>query len=156
MLNKAELHYEALSYYWGPPNVLETVLLNGIPVKIRESLFVFLQILQTNGQKNPVWLDVLCINQADTYERNWQVSKMGEVYKHAELVRSWLGAGDPDSDFALTYATVRDRISQHAEASESRLFALKTEQDLVSVRYGTDRTGKDYGSCRKWDSQKTL
>lgn len=40
---------------------------------------------------NYLWIDSLCINQADHLERNAQVSMMGEIYNTAEDVAVWLG-----------------------------------------------------------------
>ena len=100
--------YDALSYYWGPPTDLKIVMLEETPVQIRSSLFSFLRVLLAHGQSRPIWLDVLCINQDDVTERNWQVSIMGDIYNHAALVRSWLGVAEPDADYALTYARIND------------------------------------------------
>lgn len=38
-----------------------------------------------------VWIDELCINQADKVEQGQQVSMMGEIYRKASLVLAWLG-----------------------------------------------------------------
>ncbi|EGS17430.1 uncharacterized protein CTHT_0067560 [Thermochaetoides thermophila DSM 1495] len=38
-----------------------------------------------------LWIDTLSINQADMSERNSQVLLMGEVYRNATSVLSWLG-----------------------------------------------------------------
>jgi len=40
----------------------------------------------------PLWIDALCINQEDYLERNNQVLLMGEIYRCAAGVISWLGA----------------------------------------------------------------
>lgn len=39
----------------------------------------------------PVWADAICINQADTNERNAQVQMMGDIYSKATVVVAWLG-----------------------------------------------------------------
>ena len=39
-----------------------------------------------------LWIDAVCINQEDVLERNQQVMLMGEVYRRASAVLSWLGA----------------------------------------------------------------
>ena len=40
----------------------------------------------------PLWVDALCINQKDHLERNNQVLLMGEIYRRAASVISWLRA----------------------------------------------------------------
>lgn len=37
------------------------------------------------------WVDALCINPGDVYERDEQVLRMAEIYSCAELVVAWLG-----------------------------------------------------------------
>ncbi|OWT42633.1 heterokaryon incompatibility protein (HET) domain-containing protein [Pochonia chlamydosporia 170] len=39
----------------------------------------------------PLWVDAICINQADTEERNRQVSLMSYIYTRAIKVVAWLG-----------------------------------------------------------------
>ncbi|KAI1307183.1 heterokaryon incompatibility protein-domain-containing protein [Xylaria venustula] len=42
-----------------------------------------------------LWVDALCINQADPQERSEQVLRMGELYRGAEKVLIWLGPDVP-------------------------------------------------------------
>ncbi|KAK2057418.1 hypothetical protein LY76DRAFT_516294 [Colletotrichum caudatum] len=52
-----------------------------------------------------MWVDALCINQADLAERNEQVYMMCDIYRRASHVVVWLGAGGGDS--ALAVAALR-------------------------------------------------
>ncbi|TKA83860.1 hypothetical protein B0A55_00165 [Friedmanniomyces simplex] len=38
-----------------------------------------------------IWVDALCINQADNDERSWQVTLMTKIYSNATVVHAWLG-----------------------------------------------------------------
>jgi hypothetical protein len=40
------------------------------------------------------WIDLICINQCNTTERNHQVSIMRDIYSNANMVRAWLGKAD--------------------------------------------------------------
>ena len=93
--------YDALSYYWGPPDKQSTVSIDGEEVLIRRSLHILLQTLCRRGQTLPVWLDVICINQADIEERNWQVSIMHEIFRGAACVKAWIGEPTSDIDYAF-------------------------------------------------------
>jgi hypothetical protein len=44
-----------------------------------------------------LWVDAICICQADTKERNIQVSRMADIYRSAERVISWSGLEMQDS-----------------------------------------------------------
>jgi hypothetical protein len=86
--------YTCLSYVWGPPDDGYPVVINERLYRVRENLFDFLQHAR---KKNFgwLWIDALCIDQANTGERTHQVQQMGQIYSRASRVVSWLGAS-PD------------------------------------------------------------
>jgi hypothetical protein len=43
------------------------------------------------------WVDQLCIDQENTAEKSTQVKAMGQIFRRAKLVISWLGPEGPDS-----------------------------------------------------------
>lgn len=50
-----------------------------------------------------VWIDALCIDQGNIFERNHQVTMMKEIYQQAADVVIWLGKEKDDSDVAMNY-----------------------------------------------------
>ncbi|KAF1847162.1 uncharacterized protein K460DRAFT_392591 [Cucurbitaria berberidis CBS 394.84] len=48
-----------------------------------------------------LWVDYLCIDQANIQERNMQVGMMSQIYSTASLVISWLGPSDKDSEVSV-------------------------------------------------------
>ena len=50
-----------------------------------------------------IWIDQICINQADVLERAAQVRLMGRVYKQAAKVSVWLGGADVFSPSGLEF-----------------------------------------------------
>jgi hypothetical protein len=48
------------------------------------------------------WIDALCVDQENIFERNSQVAKMAEIYKRAYSVVVWLGKEDEYTTDALT------------------------------------------------------
>ncbi|GIZ46884.1 hypothetical protein CKM354_000999000 [Cercospora kikuchii] len=95
------LPYEALSYTWGTSQKGRTVCYrsgrNGrTTVPVTDNLFKALRGLRPRrGKPRIIWIDALCINQADLQERSAQVRFMPDVYRWAEVVNVWLG--DPMS-----------------------------------------------------------
>lgn len=83
----------------------ETIQLNGGEGNIRENLWQFLECQKARPdlRQNLVWIDALCINQADIHERNHQVSLMELIYKKADSVIVWLGVSSETSDLAMNY-----------------------------------------------------
>lgn len=57
--------------------------------------------IRLEDKERYIWIDALCINQANVHERNHQVQIMGKIYKGAEKVIVWLGLAKDDSDFAM-------------------------------------------------------
>jgi hypothetical protein len=86
--------YEALSYQWGPENVMRDIEIHGHPWHVRENLYWALSHLRYREGCRLLWIDALCINQMDNVERGHQVYQMGMIYSHAERVCVWLGLAD--------------------------------------------------------------
>lgn len=93
-----EARYEALSYTWGRSTMQPqpTIILNErYEVHITDNLYNALRRLRRRFLSRTLWVDAVCINQADIEERNHEVSIMGHVYRSARQVCVWLGDG-PD------------------------------------------------------------
>jgi Heterokaryon incompatibility protein (HET) len=90
--------YEALSYTWGSPDDLVTIMIDGHEVEVRENLYRALFNIREENKDRFVWADAVCINQDDLEERNRQVSLMAFIYSRAQAVLVWLGYEDEDND----------------------------------------------------------
>ena len=92
--------YAALSYVWGDPTVKERISVNEkeywIPVNLRDALIR----IREKEWSFWIWIDAICINQANNTERNAQVQRMGEIYSQADEVIIWLGDA-PDGSCSL-------------------------------------------------------
>jgi Heterokaryon incompatibility protein (HET) len=94
--------YKALSYTWEPKYPRRQIFVNGSRFEIGENLFQLLcQIWEQQGDY--FWIDQVCINQANIYERNHQVTLMGEIYRKATETIIWLGVENNDSDKAIDF-----------------------------------------------------
>jgi hypothetical protein len=86
--------YQALSYTWGEPDPTHSIDVNGNPFEVRENLFFALLEIRRPEKDITLWVDAICINQANHKERGHQVKQMGSIYETAEEVLVWLGRGD--------------------------------------------------------------
>ncbi|KAH6667725.1 heterokaryon incompatibility protein-domain-containing protein [Halenospora varia] len=98
-----DLKYEALSYTWGSPHEFRTISLNGRTCEVRENLWWALYHLRLEDEVRHLWIDALCINQADIAEKSYQVSQMDRIYKRAIRVAIWLGREEKEDANALQY-----------------------------------------------------
>ncbi|OTA60391.1 HET-domain-containing protein [Hypoxylon sp. EC38] len=112
------LRYEALSYVWGSykdplpvyvsgrSETTTTALQNGCETRLpqilaTQNLVVALRHLRYVDRPRVMWIDALCINQADQVEKGPQVAMMGEIYRLAHRVVVWLGPEENDSNHAM-------------------------------------------------------
>ena len=93
--------FEALSYAWGDPKPVEPIFVGESRVLIAHNLSVALRHLRHIHSSRVLWIDAVCINQADVDERNRQVSVMNRVYSAAKQVLIWLGEARGESDLAM-------------------------------------------------------
>jgi hypothetical protein len=93
--------YAALSYTWGDTESSESIMLDGKTLKIGKTLTQALMHLQHDDKTLVLWIDAVCINQADMLEKTEQVQQMGAIFERASLVLAWLGPAADESDLAL-------------------------------------------------------
>ncbi|KAH9207808.1 heterokaryon incompatibility protein-domain-containing protein, partial [Leptodontidium sp. 2 PMI_412] len=83
--------YEALSYVWGTPDPTLDILCNGKAIPVGPNLYSALRHLRGGYGTRIIWIDAICINQADSDERSKQVLFMNAIYRKAQHVTVWLG-----------------------------------------------------------------
>ncbi|KAF4458533.1 heterokaryon incompatibility [Fusarium albosuccineum] len=89
--------FEALSYTWGERqrnNAKSRMRLNGQDFPIALNLETALRHLRSEADARTLWVDAICINQADIEERNEQISIIRDVYSYSKRVLIWLGTVD--------------------------------------------------------------
>lgn len=103
-----DLGFEALSYCWGDLKDTDTIFLchdyfSGDAPSARDpesdekifnvtkTLARALRYLRHTDKERTIWIDALCINQGSIKERNYAVSFMADVYRHASSVTIFLG-----------------------------------------------------------------
>lgn len=94
-------HYDALSYTWGGFSNSDRIIVNGKEFPVTQNLRLAIQNLRHPSRATRLWIDCICINQADTMERNSQVQLMGWIYSQAHHVVIWLGDTSETSRVAM-------------------------------------------------------
>jgi len=123
------ISYEAISYRWGDPTTLETIICNHAPVKISRNLMSALRSLRSEQRDRVLWADSRYINQNDEDEKANQVARFGLVFSCASRVMIWLGDGsDGTSDGFPTL---------------QKLALLNDESDMTGWRPRTEATEND-------------
>lgn len=85
--------YEAISYVWNRngSTETETILVNNHRLRIPANVYNVLSRRSKASNGRPIWIDTLCINQADTMEKTYQVRMMAAIYQKAAEVVVYLG-----------------------------------------------------------------
>ncbi|KAH3991299.1 hypothetical protein HBI38_218940 [Parastagonospora nodorum] len=117
-----ELQFEAISYVWGNEQFPHTIQINGNTMPIGLILDHALHQSRCLDKERVFWVDALCINQADTFERNSQVQLMGRIYSSATTVLIWLGCGDEDEVKAMQMITSREHWNLEMRQILTRIF----------------------------------
>jgi hypothetical protein len=83
--------YIALSYVWGDPTVTHGIICDGMSLQVTQNVAEALRALRDPIAAERIWIDAICIDQANNMEKNQQVQRMGNIYMGAREVVVWLG-----------------------------------------------------------------
>ena len=142
--------FKALSYISEKDSVdRRTLILNGERIWVSTHLDAALRLLHNHEQKN-IWVDTLCINQADGKEWKEQANLIPRVFAEAEAVMVWLGDSSKWTNGALTFlqtwakvecnfndATQVASLSERAELWKRQ--SWQQVEDLFDLPYWTTR-----------------
>ena len=80
-------HFDILSYTWGPETQPYNCGINGVDwdLIITRTKLEDIKRLMVGSGSQYMWVDCLCINQADESEKSAEISKMYEYYRSARM-----------------------------------------------------------------------
>lgn len=96
-------HYSAISYCWGYSSETEYIHLDKQTIHIGDNLSYCLRRLRDENEEQLVWVDAVCINQADMEEKSEQIRLIPDIYRSAQQTYIWLGE---DSKVQLRVSTL--------------------------------------------------
>jgi hypothetical protein len=100
------IEWEAVSYRWDSSGPVQEIQLEGYTRQVANNIFRILNDLRLPSEKRYLWIDAICINQADDHEKSAQVQLMRHVYRQARQVVIWLDCeGLEDAAFAVVNAS---------------------------------------------------
>ncbi|KAI5365827.1 Putative heterokaryon incompatibility [Septoria linicola] len=89
-------YYTAVSYCWDAASFCQPITLNDKAFRVTESVASLLQHECRRPSITKVhpwlWIDSICLNQADNQEKSTQVQQMWRIFENAGAVAVWLGA----------------------------------------------------------------
>jgi hypothetical protein len=84
------------------------------------NLELALRALRRTESSKTLWVDAICINQANLQERGEQVRFMWQIYNNADCVIAWLGPKEGDSEIAMANFARRETQTRLAARATKR------------------------------------
>jgi len=130
--------YDALSYVWGNPDEKLPIFIHTNSFDVTVNLRAALSRLRNHSIERILWIDAICIDQANEKEKEHQIQSMAKIYGYANRVVVWLGETSDDSDLALEEIRIaRDKKSTYylcSNMSTDSLDSIKSTDSLDSER----------------------
>jgi hypothetical protein len=125
-----QVAYTALSYTWGTGPFSHDITINGVPLRIKESLSDFLHQYRSDQsleKESYLWIDAVVINQADADEKSRQVANMIDFYDKARHVQVWLGKATIHTEEAVRFLhyLLADTHRKNKNISDNALDGLR-------------------------------
>lgn len=85
--------YVALSYAWEDDGQRRAITVNDLVLEVTTTLYHAIRELHRRDEfrHSWFWIDQICIDQSNNYEKSKQVPNMAEIYSFAKQVAIWLG-----------------------------------------------------------------
>ncbi|KXH41308.1 HET domain-containing protein [Colletotrichum nymphaeae SA-01] len=129
--------YEALSYAWGSIDLSATISANGKTLRVTNNLFTALNYLRDDSIGRVMWIDAVCIDQANIAERGHQVGQMAGIYRGAEQVIIWLGPSTFETKLLMGHLKELQRAFVRQKRHDDDLEWAK--QKWSTIRQGSKR-----------------
>ena len=111
------LQYETISYCWGDPALSSSFTINDTIVRAPQSSIKALSQWSRVRSQSFVWIDAICINQADVEERAHQVELMGMIYSSASRNIVCLGDDTTRGRAVSTTRAISNELNDYAFAA---------------------------------------
>lgn len=111
-------YFATLSYAWGNPGVTRKIRCAKETVSVTLNLYDALVHVRNLRTPRLLWVDSLCINQADKLEKGQQVQRMHLVYGQSHCI-SWMGVESEDG-FSRTVRVAHNQVAQRNRERHER------------------------------------
>ena len=91
--------YIAVSYTWGDISEKRSIWVNNKRLYLGPNSWIVLWQARLHGLNDPLWMDVLSIDQANDSEKSIQVGLMGTIYRTARYALISVGSHGSDSEY---------------------------------------------------------
>ena len=128
-------NYEALSYRWsdaGPKS--PSIKIDDVQLPIGPELYAALLQFRHEAVPRYLWIDQICINQADAEEKIHQISLMADLYSRAQTVLIWLGEASDQSDMAMEFFPIFVELAQRDDGRSRSQQSSQAPSEIIPWR----------------------
>ncbi len=147
--------FAALSYVWGDPapDPRNVIRCGTCSLPLTQSCADALRVIRRRaGQQTlAIWVDALCINQADAAEKADQILLMEEIYQWADPVLVWLGRATEGSDrafFMMRWTALNDTSRRSTQSLPWMVATSPSEKRRRKVAYSWKYTAAFWTTAR--------
>ena len=149
--------YHAISYAWGPLVFTHKIYSATGFIQVTENLWEALRRYRKTDDMMTLWVDAVCVDQANVQERSQQIVLMRSIYSESKRVLVWLGLESPSDRSAFAFITrtvdyVKEKGRPNTGAMIDEIWATTTDKDQVAV---TDLFAKSWFR-RAWTFQEIV
>ncbi|WYZ34137.1 hypothetical protein EsH8_I_000413 [Colletotrichum jinshuiense] len=127
------VEYDAISYTWagedGAMDWTASITLNGRGFSATPNCVAALRRVRSRGAPKVVWIDAVCMNQADVEERGHQVRLMPQIYSRAQQVLVYVGEAVPEEERLFRF------LADAPDPDAPRLPLQSALETLLTRRY---------------------
>ncbi|KAF7559806.1 hypothetical protein G7046_g4352 [Stylonectria norvegica] len=142
----SKLNIEAISYSWDDQTPSKHILCRDLhrqdgvdahphTLQVTANCYSILQHLRQQTTPRRLWIDGICINQADLDERNAQVAIVAEIYQCAKHVIVWLGEKDEETERAMKFIVDAMELLENASTKYDHLSSVGHAQDTMLEQF---------------------
>ena len=132
--------YNAVSYTWSHDDLEHTIDVDDRPVKVSSSLHQFLNHMRSQpkdleipGNWTAMWIDQICINQADSEDKAQQLPLMRAIYEQTSTVIVWLGPAGDDGDLAMDLIRELWEVRRRSEVDSKDYLTCFTQSGIYDL-----------------------
>lgn len=148
--------YKALSYTWGQLPASRTIRLNGHTLAIRPNLEQALRYLRLRSASRLLWIDAICIDQANLDEKSGQLALMRDIYAEAKQVLIWLGGPDVEVEFVFGYLLSLTSSDDESVSDHNFEWPQPDDPDFLTAMPGFLKLFQNPWWKRVWTAQELV
>ena len=132
-LDKHPPPYTAVSYCWGQNRHDHVIYLEQTAVKVTKIVDNVLRGVLNDGAAF-VWIDQVCIDQSNTFERSNQVGLMSGIYSRAHRVLVYLGEAGEHTAMAVDFVEQYHNSLKDHGVSDTGIAQISTSESISFLR----------------------